>query len=629
LLFYCLDVDLVSGCSFKSVLMPERHNTCMHFTTSPFMKWIKLLYKLFSERLKSRLNKPQFVLYVASLVGLVSGLVAVLLKKLVHYLQHWIEIIPAPPTYLVFPVLGLIICVFVTRKFFGGAIERGIAMVVRSITKRSAVIPLSHTYSHIITSTITVGLGGSVGLESPIVATGSAVGSNIARINLLGYRERSLMIACGAAAGIAGVFNAPIAGIIFAIEVLLIETVVSYFIPLIISAVIGTLCSKIILEESILFNFALKQRFNYWNVPYYLMLGVLCGFVALYYAKVFKRTEHRLHNWKVNPYSKAIVGGLVLLALCFLFPPLFGEGYVSVKLVANGAIKNITDRAFFFSQWENSWGILVFAISIVLLKPIAAAVTIGSGGNGGNFAPSLFVGAYLGFAFSRLFNSSSLVNIPDGNFSLVGMAGVLSGVMYCPLTAIFLIAEITNGYELFIPLMIVSSTSYFIVKHYERFSMEMKPLAASGELFSESKELEILNNMSVHELVQDDSSFISGDTSMPEVVKLFSEKDLTVVAILDHDNQYLGNIELNDIKKALLQKQGVHQLRAMELAKNPVDVVYETDAMPEVMAKFDKANCWSLPVIDEERHFKGFITKLRLFSKYRQVIANRADIYEN
>lgn len=593
------------------------------------LKLTKQLYQLFANHLLVKLNKAQYVLFVASLVGLVSGLVAVMLKKLVHYLQQWIERIPAAPTYLVFPAIGLLLTVWITRRFFNGGFERGIAMVLKSIARKSSFIPLSHTYLHIITSSITVGVGGSAGLESPIVATGSAIGSNIARVNSLGYRERSLLIACGAAAGIAGVFNAPIAGIIFAIEVLMVETVVSYFIPLIISAVIGALCSKIILEESILFNFVLKQNFNYKFVPQYILLGVLCGFVALYYARMFKRTETQLHHWKINGYTKALLGGLMLMVLCILFPPLFGEGYSSVKLVANGNIADITDRAFFFSKWNNDWGILVFAISIFLLKPFAASITIGSGGNGGNFAPSLFSGAFLGFSFSRLTNSLGWFNIPEGNFSLAGMAGVLSGVMYCPLTAIFLIAEITNGYELFIPLMIVSSISYFIVKHYEPYSMETKQLALEGQIFTHKKEQNILSTISLHEMLLDNYKSISIDKTLADLVELIGESEKTVYAVHDDENSFAGIIELNDVKKLILQKERPDKTPLHELVKQPKDVIYFDESMNTVMQKFDQSNTWYLPVITHEHKFGGFISKTRLFNKYREILASQGDLYED
>ena len=313
------------------------------------MKILKYVYQLIAEQIRSKLNKVQFIIYVAVLTGLTSGLIAVLLKKIVHYLQRWIEEIPAPPTYLIFPAIGLLLTVYLTNRFFNGAFDRGIGMVLKAIAQKSSFIPLSHTYLHLITSSITVGVGGSVGLESPIVATGSAIGSNIGRINVLSYRDRSLMIACGAAAGIAAVFNAPIAGVIFAIEVLMIETGVSYFIPLIISAVIGAFCSKIILDESVLFNFVLTQKFNYKNVPFYIILGVLCGFTAIYYARSFKGCEKRIHQWNINGYLKAVIGGLMLLVLCYTLPPLFGEGYESIKQVATGEIAQNNQKVIYFS----------------------------------------------------------------------------------------------------------------------------------------------------------------------------------------------------------------------------------------------------------------------------------------
>jgi len=592
------------------------------------MNYLKYIYQFLTGKLRARLNKAQYVIYVSSLVGLASGLVAVLLKELVHHLQEWIEDIPAPPAYLIFPAIGLLLTIFITNHFFHRGYKRGIGMVLNAIAQKSSFIPRSHTYLHVITSALTVGMGGSVGLESPIVATGSALGSNIGRVNELSYRDRSLMIACGAAAGIAAVFNAPIAGVIFAIEVLMVETVVSYFIPLIISAVIGALCSKIILQESFLFNFFLTQSFNYRFVPYYIMLGVLSGFVALYYARSFKKTEHYLHEWKVNSYVKAIVGGLILLILCYTLPPLFGEGYVSIKKVATGEIEGTTHRSYIFAYAGENWTLLIFAISVVFLKPVAAGITIGSGGNGGNFAPSLFVGSFLGFSFSRLFNSLNWVQIPEGNFSLAGMAGVLSGVMYCPLTAIFLIAEITNGYELFIPLMIVSSISYSIVKHFEPYSMETKLLALKGEIFTHKKEQNILNTISVQEMLGDSSNIISINSNLSDLIRMINDSNTTVYAVHDEQNYFAGIIELNDVKNLILGK-GIEESFCIEkLVKQPQAVIYDKDSMPRVMQKFDSTHSWNLPVLDSSNRFLGFISKSKLFNRYREILSETTDLYE-
>src|SRR6478735_1572835 len=494
-----------------------------------YMSWFKSLYQFIFHFMRAKLTRAQFIMIVATLVGFASGLIAVLLKTLVHYVQHWVQEIPVSRfAYLLFPAIGLFATVFIIRHLFGGQIEKGIAMVLRAIARRSSFIPLSHTYLHVITSSVTVGLGGSVGLEAPIVATGSAVGSNLARISELNYSERTLLIACGAAAGISAVFNAPIAGVIFAVEVLLAETLVSYFIPLLISSAVGALCSKIILQEASLFNFALQQTFNYENVPYYILLGILAGFISLYYARIFKYTERRLHIWKISPYVKAIIAGLFLLAIYFVFPPLYGEGYESVKTVANGTFNHITDNTTLFSKLGDNWSLILFTAFIVLIKPIAAGITIGGGGNGGNFAPSLFTGSYLGYFFSHLLNSTPWIKIPEGNFSLVGMAGVLSGVMYCPLTAIFLIAEITNGYELFIPLMIVSSLSFFIVKSYEPFSMDTKKLALEGQIFTHKKEKNILTSIMLQDMLQDNYESIQPDKKLKDLIELIKKSEKNI-----------------------------------------------------------------------------------------------------
>ncbi len=593
------------------------------------MALIKPLYQIVINLLRTRLSRIQFIMIIATGVGFVSGLVAVLLKTAVHYLQHWIKEIPVSRfAYLLFPALGLLVTVFIIRHFFRKEIEKGIAMVLKAIARKSSFIPLNHTYLHIITSSVTVGLGGSVGLEAPIVATGSAVGSNLARITDLNYRERTLLIACGAAAGIAAVFNAPIAGVIFAIEVLLTETVVSYFIPLMISSVAGALCSKIILKEASLFNFVLQQNFNYHNVPYYILLGVLAGFISLYYAKVFKQVEKQLHGSTLNAYTKAILGGLLLMAIYFILPPLFGEGYNSVKMVANGSTGNLTDNTTLFSRLGENWGLIVFTALVVLFKPIAAGITIGAGGNGGNFAPSLFTGAYLGFFFSKLLNSTPWIKIPEGNFSLVGMAGLLSGVMYCPLTAIFLIAEITNGYELFIPLMIVSSISFFIVKTNEPFSMETKKLASEGQIFTHKKEKNILTSIRLDEMLQDSYESISMDKKLKDLVEVIKRSEKNIFAVHDGRERFAGIIELNDIKQKLFQPEQFDKVSVRSLMKKPAAILQEDQDMHTVMEKFDITQSWYLPVISKEKNFVGFISKTKVFNKYREILAEQGDLYE-
>ncbi len=594
------------------------------------MKLLKRLYQYIILFLRTKLSRVQYIMVVATLVGLASGLTAVLLKTLVHYLQHWIQDIAISRfAYLLFPVIGLVITVILVNYFFYGYIEKGIPMVLKAIAGKSSFIPVRHTYQHVVTSSITVGLGGSAGLEAPIVATGSAVGSNMARISDLNYRERTLLIGCGAAAGIAAVFNAPIAGVIFAIEVLLTDVVVvSYFIPLIISSVVGALCSRIILQESFLFNFTLQEKFDYHNVPFYIILGALSGFVALYYAKVFKGTETRLHRWKINVYIKAIIGGVLLMGLYFFFPPLFGEGYESVKLVGSGEAGRMNDSNSFFSLMQENWSLVLFAGCIVLLKPIAAAITIGTGGNGGNFAPSLFTGSFLGFFFSKLLNTLGWVKIPEGNFSLVGMAGVLSGVMYCPLSAIFLIAEVTNGYELFIPLMLVSSISFFIVKSYEPYSMDTKKLALEGQIFTHKKEKNILTSIRPEEMLQDKYDIISIDKTLRDLVEVIKKSDKNIFAVCDNKERFVGIIELNDVKQQLFQSELFDKTTIRVLVKKPPAILTTANTMHEVMEKFDITHSWYLPVLDENKKFIGFISKTKLFNKYREILSSHGDLYE-
>lgn len=587
------------------------------------------LYQLVIQYLRTKLGRMQFIMVIATLVGFVAGMVAVLLKTLVHIIQHWIGQIPVTRyAYLLFPAIGLLVTVFIIRHFFGGYIEKGIPMVLKAIARKSSFIPLNHSWLHIITSSVTVGLGGSVGLEAPIVATGSAVGSNLARITDLNYQERTLLIACGVAAGISAVFNAPIAGVIFAIEVLLTETVVSYFIPLIISSVVGALCSKIILQEASLFNFVLKQSFNYHNVPYYVLLGIIAGLVSLYYAKTFKSMETKMHNFKMNQYGKAVVAGAMLMAIYFVFPPLFGEGYDSVKLVANGTFNHFEDNTTLFSLLKENWALLSFTAFIILMKPIAAAITIGGGGNGGNFAPSLFTGAYLGFFFSRLLNNIPYIKIPEGNFSLVGMAGLLSGVMYCPLTAIFLIAEITNGYELFIPLMIVSSISFFIVKSYEPYSMDTKKLALEGQIFTHKKEKNILTSIVLEDIMQLGYEKIQPDKKLKELIELIKKSEKNIFAVVDGNDKFIGIIELNDIKQRLFQPDQFDKISIKSIMKRAPAILYTDQDMHTVMEKFDITQSWYLPILDKEKKFVGFISKTKLFSKYREILSSQGDLYE-
>lgn len=582
------------------------------------------LQKLFLAA-RSKLTRPQYIIVIAILTGLSAGVTGVLLKSIVHYLRHFF--LPGKGFFFLLPAAGIFCSVIIVQLFYKGQLEKGIAMVLKAIAKKSSFIPTGNTYRHVITSALTVGLGGSAGLEAPIVATGSSFGSLFGRITDLNYQERTLMLACGAAAGISAVFNAPIAGVIFAIEVLLAETLVSYFIPLMIASVTGVLCSKIILQENILFNFILKKEFDYHNVPFYLLLGVVSGFLSLYYARSFKFMEQKIKGFKLNPYLKAVSGGLLLAGLIYLFPPLFGEGYRSITHLSNVDLSEMMTGNFF--SINDTVSLLVFLGLIMLLKPIAVAITLGSGGNGGNFAPSLFTGSFLGFFFSRIMNSFGMFKIPEGNFSLVAMAGMLSGVMYCPLTAIFLIAEITNGYALFIPLMIVSALSFFIVKHFEPYSMDLKKLAEDGEMFTHKKEQNILTTITLESILSEEYQSIHIQKKFNDFVEMVKTNDKNIYAVVKDNETFAGIIELNDVKKLLFEKDKYDKLTIRSITKKPRAVIYIDDSVQKAMEKLDATQTWYLPVLTREKRFISFISKSKLFSRYRQILTEQQDFYEN
>lgn len=569
------------------------------------------------------------MMLLAAITGLISGLVAVLLKIIVHRFQAFVFRDPESYQFLIYPILGLIGTVVIVQYLFKGKLEKGIAMVLRAIARKSSIIPSQNNYSHIITSSLTVGLGGSAGLESPIVATGASWGSTIGRLSGVNYQERTLLIACGAAAGIASVFNAPITGIIFAIEVLMAETIVSYFIPLVVSAVVGVLCSKIILGEDVMFNFILGTDFNFRNIPWYSLLGVLSGFVAVYYARVFKKVELGIKDWRSNIYFKAVAGGVILIGLYIFLPPLFGEGYDTVRFLANGIPEHIQNRTGLLKSLDAEWRLLVLAGFIVLFKPVAAAITIGSGGNGGNFAPSLFTGAYLGFFFSRVLNKTGWFDLPESNFSLVGMAGILSGVMYAPLTAIFLIAEITNGYWLIIPLMVVSIFSYFIVKHFEPHSMELKKLASEGEVFTQNKDSNILSAITLAQVIDKNFITLKSNQHLEDLAETMRTGSITIFAVIDQKGRFEGLITMDEIRQYLFRQDLYKTMTVKQLMKKSDIVVHPQDSIRQVMQKMDNSGSWFLPVTDAEGTINGFVSKSRIFEQYREVLTQQQDLFEN
>lgn len=587
------------------------------FLSSGAIRWVQ-----------QRLTPNQFFFFSAILVGLSAGLAAVALKVLVYYLHYAItynyDLHAQFYIYLFLPLIGIALSVWFVRRVLKGNFFRGIAPVIHSISRKSSLLPGSQMYSHVVTAGVTVGLGGSAGLEAPIVATGSAIGSNYGRVYRLGYRERTLLLAAGAAGGIAGSFNAPIAGVLFATEVLLANISISAFVPLLVAAASGVMMSKILLQEELLFVFRDIQALNYWNMPFYALLGVLAGLVSVYYSRTFPRVERLVSSIRIAPYMKAVIGGLLLALLIWAFPPLFGEGYISIKIMAFEQPQVLMQNGLFAGYGGQPWMVLGFIVVVMMVKVIAAAITLGSGGNGGNFAPSLFVGAYLGFAFVMFFDLIGLRDLPANNFTLVGMAGVLTGVFHAPLTGIFLIAEITGGYELMVPLMIVSAISYTISKYFEPYSMDLRRLAARGDLITQDKDKNILVLLHTTTLIERDFQPVSRDMSLGDLVEVVARSRRNVFPVVDGNGKFEGIILLDNIRDVMFKREVYQSLSVSHLMTSSPAVVAPDDDMQSVMKKFEETNAWNLPVLDRGKYV-GFISKSKVFTEYREKLKSETE----
>ncbi len=565
------------------------------------------------------------------LVGLSSGAAALILKTSVHYIHlllstHYVSLLNNL-IYLLAPLFGILITSLIVRYVFKRKLGRGISNILYEIAQKSSFVAKDKIYSHILTSSITVGFGGSAGLESPIVVTGSAIGSNFGRIYILTYKERTVLLAAGAAAGIAAVFNAPIAGVMFALEILLPEIIATEMIAVIIAAVSGALMSKIILREDILFFFQLQEHFDFHNLPFYIGLGIILGFISLYYSKTTLKIEGLLGKYKPQVVKRALIGGTIVGVLSFLFPPLFGEGYSSIKLLANGNPEALLNDSIFESMNGNEFFLLFFIGLIMMIKVFATSFTLSAGGNGGNFAPTLFVGAFAGFLYSKLWNLINGITLPISNFTLVGMSGVLSGVMHAPLTAIFLIAEITGGYELMIPLMIVSSLSFVISRHFEPYSMDTKKLAQKGLIFTENKDQNILTQIKISNLIDTDVLTLHPENRLGKLVYLVRNNNKSIFAIVAANGDFKGVVTLDRIRDMMFNEALYEKTTMKDIMKIPRKVINIEDNMQTVLRKFDQCNEWTLPVIEGKR-FVGFISKSKIHVEYRAQLIEQTGVYE-
>jgi CIC family chloride channel protein len=504
----------------------------------------------------------------------------------------------------------------VVRNFLNNHIEKGSSKVLYAVAKKGGIMPKKQMYAQIVTSSLTVGLGGSAGLESPIVITGAAFGSNFAQKYHLSQKDRILLLACGVAAGIGAAFNAPIAGVLFAIEVVLTDISIAAFIPIIISAATGALISTISLSDDVILNFQQSLKFDYHNTPYYILLGVLAGLTSVYHARNFQKVEKFFGSFKNKGYRRALFGATLLAILIFFFPTLFGEGYESIRTLASKNPEILLDNTM-LERFKSEWVLLAFVGATMLLKAFATGLTLGSGGNGGNFAPSLFVGSYLGYVVAKSINLLNFTHhLPIANFTIVGMAGILSGLFHAPLTAIFLIVEITGGYDLMVPLMIVSSVSFAVSKQFEKHSMDVKGLADKGEVFTSDKDKNILQSINFYNLVQQHYKTLSLKDSPKTVVEIFSTSDQKIIPIVDEDRSLIGLIDFEDVKAFIFNPNHVKFMTLTEIMSQPKELVLFEDKPEKIMKLFETSGATILPVIFKGKYF-GFLSKIDVLESYR------------
>jgi chloride channel protein, CIC family len=571
---------------------------------------------------KAILSERNFIYLSCILVGVSSALAVIILKSFAHnvflfanYINAYLKL---PFINSILPVIGILLTVFVIKNFLDGKLEKGSSRILYAVAKKGGIISKKQMYSQIITSSLTVGLGGSAGLESPITITGAAFGSNFAQKYKLSRKDRILLLACGVSAGIGAAFNAPIAGVLFAIEVVLTDVSISAFIPIIISAATGALVTKVLISQDILLSFKQKETFDFHNTPYYILLGFLAGLVSVYHARNFRKVEHFFNHFRDGVYKKALFGASVLAILIFFFPTLFGEGYESIKTLSTKHPEILLDNTLLENYRQKEWVLVLFIGLTVLLKAFATGLTLGSGGNGGNFAPSLFVGSYLGFFVSKTINLIGFTHtLPITNFTIVGMAGILSGLFHAPLTAIFLIGEITGGYDLMVPLMIVSSISYAVSKQLEKHSMDVKHLADKGEVFTSNKDKNILQTIDFLKLVKTDVKTLGLENSIENIIELLSSTNQTLFPVLDTKKKLIGIVSFETIKPVVFNSFRVKYTHINEVITQPKALIQYDEDMAEIMQKFEESNSDILPVLNSN-HFYGLISKTQILEAYRE-----------
>lgn len=583
----------------------------------------------FIEWREGHIRSKHFVLLLSFFVGCFSACAAVILKSFIHLIQYFVEnhLIAGGHTwwYLITPMIGITLAALFVRYVVRDDISHGITKILYAISQRKSIIKAHNMWSSVVGSGLTIGFGGSVGAEAPIVLTGAAIGSNLAKAFRLDQKTMMLMIGCGAAGAIGGIFKAPIAGLVFTLEVLMMDITMTSVAPLLISSVTATAISYIATGTDPMFPLDQYDAFSVSRIPWYLILGVVCGFASLYFTRGMNRLEQFMKRHVRSIGVKILVGGLMLSILVFLFPPLYGEGYDVITQLINGN----SEGAMMYSPLTNGtwltansqWLIIGYFVAIILLKIVASVATNGGGGVGGIFAPSLFMGALVGFVTGRVLNLMG-VWVPITNFSLVGMAGLMSGVMHAPLTGIFLIAELTGGYHLFMPLMIVSVISYLTIMIFEPHSLYAMRLAQKGELLTHNKDRNVLTLLKMDNVLETDFKTVFPEMTLGELVKVISESRRNIFPVIDHEGHLRGVLLLDEVRNIMFQPRLYSRFTVGQLMTSPLAVLQFDMPMEKVMEKFEDTGAWNLPVVDQDRRYLGFVSKSKIFNSYRHVLVH-------
>lgn len=568
------------------------------------------------------IKERQFILFLSLIIGIFSGIAAVLLKNLAHFTYEFVtdrfSFERGNFLYLLLPAVGIFLTVIFVKYFVRDDLGHGVSRILYAISKKGGLLKVHHTFSSMIASSLTIGFGGSVGLEAPIVLTGSAIGSNLARLFRLNYKTVILMIGCGSAGAVAGIFKAPIAGVVFTIEILMIELTLTTLIPLMISALTGALIAWLLMGSSVIFFYSIETPFVINDIPFYIILGLTSGFASLYFSRAIMMVEAKFDLLK-SPFTRVLVGGIILGLLIYMFPSLYGEGYGALMEILKGNGESVINQSLFGRFIDNQWMFLFLFLFLIFLKAIATASTSGAGGVGGIFAPSLFMGGLIGFFTGRFINIVSVFSVSESNFSLVGMAGVMAGVMHAPLTAIFLIAEITGGYELFPPLIITATIAYLTTKYFEPHSLYSKKLAERGELITHNKDKAVLSLMKADKLIETNFLTVHLNDSLGDLVKVIAKSTRNIFPVVDDDYNFIGIVFLDKIRDIIFRPELYDSVHVSDLMFQPEITIDIHESMEDIATKFQNTDKYNVAVLKDGKYV-GFISRARVFSVYRKML---------